>query len=69
MRSEYESKLQAVQRAATTSLNIDIYKRKLGAQRSELMGEIERLRNELAAVQSSGWRGGRGFNSTMNRSR
>ena len=60
MQLEFEEKLQNVQRTAVSTHNIDVYKRKLAAQRMEHMQEIQGLRQQIASLQSGASRGGRG---------
>lgn len=57
---EFEEKLQSVQRSAVSSHNVDVYKRKLAAQRMEHMQEIQRLNQQISSLQYAASRGGRG---------
>ena len=48
---EYEERLKAVQRSTSTSVNVDIYKRKLAAQRMDHLREVDMLKQQIQGVQ------------------
>ena len=60
MQLEFEEKIQNVQCTAVSTHNIDVYKRKLAAQRMEHMQEMQALRQTISQLQSAANRGGRG---------